>query len=171
MQWKCTRKNNYIDSSPLDKAPVTTTRVKNEMLRSRHVSATTTPLSFWKTPERKLSLTLIRRHVTVILIESPPVSDEERATTRPETANYFIALFLKHVRAWGFFHIGFLTFILYFTLLLNRFFYVRGACHMPRVLKIAPFDGLWFFPLLRQTGVVVWMSNDRNAWENWYACY
>jgi len=62
----------------LDKAPVTTTIVENEMLRSRRVSVTTTPLSFWKTPERKLSLTLIRRHVTAILIESPPVPDEER---------------------------------------------------------------------------------------------
>lgn len=67
-----------ISRVQLDKAPVTTTIVENEMSRSRRASATTMPLSFWKTPERKLSLTLIRRHVTAILIESPPVPDEKR---------------------------------------------------------------------------------------------
>jgi len=81
----------------LDRAPVTTTIVENEMPRSRRASATTTPLSFWKTPERKLSLTLIRRHVTTILIESPPVLDEERQRGLL-TANYFPALFLARAR-------------------------------------------------------------------------
>lgn len=94
----------------LDRAPVTTTIVENEMPRSRRASATTTPLSFWKTPERKLSLTLIRKHVTAILIESPPVLNEERQRGLL-TANYFPALFLARARLFPQFFISFFCFI------------------------------------------------------------
>lgn len=95
-----------------DKAPVTTTIVENETPRSQRASATTTPLSFWKTPERKLSLTLIRSHVSAILIESP--SRPRRTTTWSITANYFPVLFLA--RAHGFFHAVFHIVLLFYQL-------------------------------------------------------
>lgn len=127
----------------LDKAPVTTTIVENEMPRSRRASATTTPLSFWKTPERKLSLTLICRHVTAILIESPPVPDKEL-----QRGLYPLITFPCYFsRAQSFFPYSFLyrSSVLSFNRLLVARRAERVSRHVSRILKIALFDGSWFF--------------------------